>query len=77
MTREKTKLFLQELAALIHKYEAKLELSAYDYKAGDIDVIIKDPSLNSGEDMVTLIETMNSPTSIDGNDILELIKELK
>lgn len=77
MTREKTKLFLRELAALMYKYEAKLKLSAYEFKEGDIDVIIKDPSLNSGEDMVTLIETINSPTSIDGNDILELIKELK
>ena len=35
MTREKTKLFLQELAAIMYKYEAKLELSAYDYKEGD------------------------------------------
>ena len=38
--------------------------------------IIKDPSLNCGEDIVTLIETLNAPTSIDGNDILELIRKL-
>ena len=75
--REKTLLFLRELAALMYKYEAKLELSAYDYHEGDLDVIIKDESLNTGEDLVTLIESQNTPSQIDGNDVIELIDRLK